>query len=82
MVVDLFDVTGNRLIECKRSVTRQSIHAAVAQLLDHRRFLAPTPLLVVLVPGRPRDDLVNLCSSLMIEVVWPDEEGGFMSSFD
>ncbi|MFF0741551.1 restriction endonuclease [Streptomyces sp. NPDC004111] len=90
--IDLMDVTGNRLIVVRHSTTRDSVRSAVGELLDLRRHFTPTPALAVLVPERPRQDLVDLCSSLLIEVVWrknrrsrrlasPDE-GGFVSTYD
>ncbi|WP_432008849.1 restriction endonuclease [Streptomyces bacillaris] len=81
-VVDLLDATENRLIEVKSTVTRQAVRAAIGQLLDYRRFLNPTPQLAVLLPAEPRRDLIDLCASMCIEVVWPDDHGGFVSSDD
>ncbi|MER7118435.1 restriction endonuclease [Streptomyces goshikiensis] len=81
-VIDLLDVTENRLIEVKHNATRASIRTAIGALMDYRRHLNPTPRLAVLVPSRPREDLLDLCASLCIEVVWPNENGGFVSSDD
>lgn len=81
--IDLMDLTENRLIAVRPNVTRESIRFVIGELLDFRRHFSPTPMLVALVPERPRDDLVDLCSSLCIEVVWPmPGEGGFVSSYD
>ncbi|MER5889393.1 restriction endonuclease [Streptomyces sp. NPDC001941] len=82
LYVDLMDVTENRLVEVSRTTTRQAIRTGIGTLLDHRRHFSPTPALVVLVPQRPGDDLVDLCSSLLIEVVWPVDGEGFASSHD
>ncbi|MEU9775267.1 restriction endonuclease [Streptomyces sp. NPDC047968] len=81
-VVDLLDTTENRLIEVKGQVTRQAVRTALAQLLDYRRFLNPTPRLAILLPAEPRRDLIDLCASMCIEVIWPDDHGGFVSSDD
>lgn len=76
---DLRDVTGNSLIEAKGSVTRQSIRMAIGQLADYRRFVSGDPLLAVLVPEEPREDLLELLESQGIGALWPDE-GGFLDT--
>ncbi|WP_406050897.1 restriction endonuclease [Streptomyces virginiae] len=80
--VDLLDVTDNRLIEVKHSAARQTVRTAIGTLMDYRRFFHPTPTLTVLVPAEPRTDLLDLCASLCIEVVWPNPGGGFTSTHD
>ncbi|MFE2842545.1 restriction endonuclease [Streptomyces scopuliridis] len=80
--VDLLDVTENRLIEVKHNATRDSVRRAIGALLDYRRFFNPTPTLTLLLPSAPREDLLDLCASLCIEVVWPTPEGGFASTHD
>ncbi|MGW2611425.1 restriction endonuclease [Streptomyces mirabilis] len=80
--VDLLDATKNRLIEVKHNSTRQSVRGAIGALMDYRRFFHPTPTLTLLVPAAPREDLLDLCASLCIEVVWPNPEGGFTSTHD
>ncbi|WP_447037684.1 restriction endonuclease [Streptomyces sp. DSM 118878] len=74
LYTDLFDLTENLLIEAKGQATRESIRMAIGQLLDYRRFIEPHPQLAVLVPSRPREDLRDLCASLAIHTIWPDEE--------
>ncbi|MEU9405165.1 restriction endonuclease [Streptomyces sp. NPDC048281] len=80
--VDLLDATENRLIEVRHNSTRQSVRGAIGALMDYRRFFHPTPTLTLLVPAAPREDLLDLCASLCIEVVWPNPEGGFTSTHD
>jgi hypothetical protein len=80
--VDLLDSTENRLIEAKGSATRAAVREAIGKLLDFRRFFNPTPTLAILLPSQPREDLLDLCASLCIEVVWPREDGGFVSTHD
>ncbi|MET9881887.1 restriction endonuclease [Streptomyces sp. NPDC006430] len=82
LVIDLLDKTENRLIEVKSSATRSAVRAAIGALMDYRRFLNPTPRLAVLVPDKPREDLLDLCASLCVEVIWRGENGGFVSSDD
>jgi hypothetical protein len=72
LYTDLFDATSNVLVEAKGSVTREAIRMAIGQLLDYRRFISPTPTLAVLLPSRPRNDLIDLCTELSIRVIWED----------
>lgn len=82
LAIDLIDKTENRLIEVKANATRAAVRGAIGALMDYRRFINPTPRLAVLVPDKPREDLLDLCASLCIEVIWRGETGGFVSSDD
>jgi hypothetical protein len=68
---DLWDQTDAELIEAKASVTRDQIRHAVGQLLDYGRFVEARAR-TVLVPSRPRDDLMAYLRSVDIGVVYPD----------
>ncbi|MEU7044044.1 restriction endonuclease [Streptomyces varsoviensis] len=72
LFTDAFDITTHTLIEAKGTVTREAIRMAIGQLYDYRRFITPKPSLVVLLPSRPRDDLIELCHSADVSVVWRD----------
>jgi hypothetical protein len=48
-----------------------SIRLAIGQLFDYRRFEDKEPALAILIPGRPNDEIVDLCNELNIEIVWP-----------
>ncbi|MCX4747474.1 restriction endonuclease [Kitasatospora sp. NBC_01287] len=72
---DIFNSTENLLIEAKGSITREAIRMGIGQLLDYRRFIDPRPELALLVPGKPRPDLLSLCADLAISVIWPHETG-------
>jgi hypothetical protein len=67
---DLYVVELGLLIEAKGSVDRQSIRMAIGQLIDYRRFVTPAPRCALLVPSRPRDDLVALVSAAGMELIW------------
>jgi len=71
MRCDLFDETSNVLYEAKGTSHRMNIRLAIGQLFDYRRFENKEPELAILVPGRPNDEIVDLCNSLNIEIVWP-----------
>ncbi|PRX97915.1 restriction endonuclease [Allonocardiopsis opalescens] len=67
---DLWDETTGELIEAKATVVRDSIRMAVGQLLDYGRF-ADARSLAVLLPSRPRPDLVTYLHHTGINVVFP-----------
>ena len=67
---DLWDQTDAELIEAKASVARDQIRQAVGQLLDYGRFVHARAR-TVLVPSRPRDDLMAYLRSVGIGVVYP-----------
>jgi len=76
---DLRDTTANTLVEAKGSVSRQAIRMAIGQLADYRRFADPKARVAVLVPERPRQDLVALLNAEGIAAIWP-ADGGFEAS--
>jgi hypothetical protein len=72
---DLLDRSSGVLVEAKGSVARDAIRMAIGQLMDYRRFANPDVRLAVLVPERPRSDLLDLLRSAGIEAIWPDGSG-------
>ena len=72
---DLYDKTENVIYEAKGSVARPSIRMAVGQLADYVRLVEPTPSKVILLPERPRPDLLALARSQGIEVTWRSGDG-------
>jgi hypothetical protein len=72
---DLRDATAATLIEAKGSVSRGSIRMAIGQLADYQRFLDTKSTAAVLVPEKPRADLLALLESQGIEVIWPTGDG-------
>jgi hypothetical protein len=76
---DLFDKTDNTIVEAKSTITRPAIRMAIGQLADYARLMEQPPRKrQILVPEEPRRDLINLAKSLRIEVLWPDDDGGFV----
>ncbi len=73
LLTDLYDETVNDLVEAKSDVSRDSIRMAVGQLFDYRRFIQPSPRLNILVPVRPREDLLHYCASVDVTVIWKAE---------
>ena len=68
---DLFDETAHVLIEAKGSAHRAAIRMAIGQLADYRRFVSPGPAVKILVPSRPREDLLALCATENVGALTP-----------
>jgi hypothetical protein len=58
-------------------VTREAIRLGLGQLLDYRRFITPTPRMVLLLPMQSRPDLLELLHEHNVTVVWEDSPGHF-----
>ncbi len=71
---DLWDKTENDLVEAKGSVTRNNVRLAIGQLLDYDRFVKASTR-TLLVPERPRPDLLNLLAAAGVSVVFPYGDG-------
>ncbi|WET81096.1 hypothetical protein P3102_07685 [Amycolatopsis sp. QT-25] len=70
----LWDDTARELVEIKAQVTRDQIRSAIGALLDCARFVNAAGL-VLLVPTRPRPDLLALLKHTGITVVYEDDNG-------
>lgn len=76
---DLVNKTDFQVIEVKAGVTRGYIREAIGQVLEYAYQLKRirneswTPL--ILLPGRPSEELVGFVKSLGIELVWEEGEG-------
>ena len=64
------------LIEAKSSCTRNMIRLAIGQLLDYKRYLKPNQM-AILVPSKPKDDLIELLLDLNIEIIYQVDGGEF-----
>lgn len=69
---DLYDQTTNTLIEAKSSVARTAFRTAIGQLADYARLVKPAPRKAILLPERPRPDLIKLAKGEGIGVIWAD----------
>jgi len=77
---DLYDKTTKTLVEAKGTVERGAIRMAIGQLADYRRFVnGGAQELAVLVPSKPRQDLLDLLDAQGIVAIWP-ESTSFASS--
>jgi hypothetical protein len=71
---DIYDKTSGSLFEAKGTVTRQAIRMAIGQLADYSRFTESTTRRAILVPEKPRPDLMDLAASQGVAVIWQDGE--------
>jgi hypothetical protein len=74
---DLYDKPHRTLIEAKGAVSREAVRMAIGQLADYVRFFKPRPELAVLLPTRPRADLLKLLLSQKVHTIWQDRDGDF-----
>ncbi|MFG2717161.1 restriction endonuclease [Streptomyces sp. NPDC048416] len=74
LYTDLYDATDKLLIEAKANATREAIRMAIGQLFDYRRLLTPRPDIALLLPSKPRPDLLKLCHAAEVaaQVIWPE----------
>ncbi|MEV8628612.1 hypothetical protein [Streptomyces sp. NPDC051079] len=73
LFTDLYDETDNVLYEIKSKSDRGAVRAAIAQLIDYRRHIPPKDArLVVLLPARPHDDLLDLVDSAGMTLIYED----------
>ncbi|MFI6682616.1 restriction endonuclease [Streptomyces sp. NPDC050485] len=76
LYTDLYDATDKLLIEAKATATREAIRMAIGQLFDYRRYLEPQTDIALLLPSKPRPDLLKLCHAAEVaaSVIWPEGE--------
>lgn len=83
--VDLVDRTNRRIIEVKAGTTRGYVREAIGQVLEYvfqlKRIKNEDWDPVILLPGKPSEDLVSFISSLGIRLVW-ENETNFISQTD
>ncbi|MFV5996429.1 hypothetical protein ACNPQM_29520 [Streptomyces sp. NPDC056231] len=71
MFTDLYSNQPGLLAEVKGSVTRENVRMAIGQLADCSRFVVHTTR-AILLPSRPRMDLLNLAESQGCVVIRPE----------
>lgn len=74
-VLHLFDKTTNTLSESKSTVTQPTTRMGIGQLTDYARLIDPASKRVLLMPERPRPDLLVLTASQGVTLTWPDRDG-------
>jgi hypothetical protein len=73
---DVFDLDTEELLEAKSTAGREHIRHAIGQLYDYARYVRPRSR-AVLLPARPKQDLVELLTDLGIVVVYEHTPGKF-----
>ncbi|MZE43733.1 restriction endonuclease [Streptomyces sp. SID5477] len=71
LLTDLYVPDLELLVEAKGSVTRENVRMAIGQLADYGRFLDAQHR-AILVPSRPREDLLDLVTSVDQAFIWPE----------
>jgi hypothetical protein len=72
LFTDLYVEEMNLLVEAKGSVTRENIRMAIGQLVDYSRLM-DKPACAILVPSKPRPDLLKLVHSQGYTVIWKED---------
>ncbi|MET9758261.1 hypothetical protein ABZ016_04275 [Streptomyces sp. NPDC006372] len=73
---DLYDATEHELYSVRGDSSREEVRTAIGQLKDYVRHIERrNPQLVVLLPEKPQDDLLNLLHTERIDVVFPNGTG-------
>ena len=72
---DLYSKKARQLIEAKGSVSRDAIRMAIGQIYDYRRFADAGTRLAILLPERPRPDLVELIQSSGVGLIHRTDAG-------
>ncbi|MFD7639519.1 hypothetical protein ACFV4P_02585 [Kitasatospora sp. NPDC059795] len=80
VVADLVDSTTNTIYEAKGSASRSAVREAIGQLMELRWRHGGDASIGIVLPSEPYEDLLDLCASLDIEVLWPDPDQEFRSS--
>ena len=72
---DLYDLTAHVLYEIKGTTSRESVRMAIGELLDYCRHVTPVdPVLAVLLPVKPHNDLRELLATTDIALVYREGE--------
>jgi hypothetical protein len=74
--IDLVNFTDNWIIEVKAGIARGYVREAIGQVLDYtfqlKRIKGEVWLPMILLPGKPSEDLMELINNLGIALAWED----------
>jgi hypothetical protein len=76
---DVYDRTTRTLIQVKGTVIRDAMREAIGELHDYERLIGEPVTRTVLMPERPRADLIALAHAEGVTVMWP-EHGRYTTS--
>ena len=74
---DGWAIESSTLIEAKASASRENSRMAIGQLLDYRKLMRgeiKVKRMAILVPKKPREDLIKLLKELRIKVIFKEKE--------
>ncbi|MFE3912327.1 restriction endonuclease [Streptomyces sp. NPDC059130] len=74
LFTDLYAPGLGLLVEAKGSVTRENLRMAIGQLADYSRFVSHRHR-AILLPSKPREDLLSLAESQRCVVIWQEGKG-------
>jgi hypothetical protein len=77
LFTDLWDGHRNELVEAKGTASREAVRMAIGQLADYARFLSGEPARAILLPTKPRKDLLRLAAAADVRVIWRGPDGTF-----
>ena len=77
--IDLYDVDRAELIEAKGSAEREYVRLALGQVLDYARYVEHEHL-AVLLPEKPKMDLIDLLAGQGIRCIYEVTEGRFATA--
>ena len=72
LFTDMYIESQKVLIEAKGSTNRESIRMAIGQLFDYKRFV-DCEKIAVLLPAKPREDLINLLLEYDVLVIYQED---------
>lgn len=73
LYTDLYFESLNLLVEAKGTIERGAFRMAIGQLADYKRYLN-NPRCAILLPDRPRADLLSLAAAERIIVIWATQK--------
>ena len=76
LFTDGWAIESNTLIEAKASASRGSIRMAIGQLFDYRKLIrgeVKVKRMAILVPKKPKEDLIKLLKELKIKIIYQDK---------
>lgn len=80
LLTDIYDEGTQTLYEAKASSNRPDVRLGLGQILDYSRFIDQCEAAALLLPSRPREDLIDLLHAFEVRAVWRIKTGIFESS--
>ena len=75
LVTDLYATELDLLVEAKGTTDRMAFRMAIGELADYRRLFPKVPRCAILLPSKPRPDLLKLAAIENLTVIWLSPDG-------